>query len=82
MNLLHLAKNPLLTSKLLFLEMIKKMTKKILKKKILKNPGQDHGPDRIHEGVGVDRVIVGPPEVPHRDDGNFRRYLKKSACQN
>merc|ERR1712154_550489 len=34
----------------------KKMTKKIQKKKILKNPGQDHGPDRIHEGGGVDRV--------------------------
>lgn len=92
MSLLHLAKNPQLTSRLPSPEMTKMMIKKTLKRKNLNDPD----PDQIHEDVGPGQVIVEvvgehpavPVGVPHeahlQDDrpGNLHRYRKKSVLQN
>jgi len=92
MSLLHLVKNPQLTSRLPFPEMTKRMIKKTLKRKNRNDPD----PDQIHEDVGPGQVIVeavgehpgvpvGVPHEAHLQDGrpeNLHRYRKKSVLQN
>jgi len=97
MNLHLLVKNLLLTSRLPFLKMTRRMTKKTLKRKKLSDPD----PDQIPEDGGASQVIAGadpgapaevhpeaPAGVPHvvhlpdEIQGDPHQYRKKSVCQN
>lgn len=97
MNLHLLVKNLLLTSRLPFLKMKRRMTKKTLKRKKLSDPD----PDQIPEDGGASQVIAGadpgapaevhpeaPAGVPHvvllpdEIQGDPHQYRKKSVCQN